>query len=545
MKRSRADAAKAFQDAAPYHSELREIHKWCMPWRTPTAAQSSQGQQQGGANRTAHLFDSTFISAAAAFAGQTQADWTPPHSDFFTMEAGPLVDDADKPQWTRVLQNAAKTIHSLLPPVHRTLHESYFDLFAGTAAMLVNHGSQRFPIRGLAVSPLEMAMEDGPFGDIWRRWWKRNWRCGDVPDIWPAGNISDKLAQRIKDDPSLPVEVTQATIWNPKTERWRHTVWTSSCEAKDWLWYEEFTTSPWITPRFFKVPGESLGRGLAHLGLPGARTLNKARELALHAAAFAVMGLWLRRDDGVFNPDTATFAPGKMWTVATTGGALGSSITRLDVPKDFDITTVVMSDEREQLNKILMNDELPDHNDPVRSATEVAGRLARFARMKGGVGPRISYELVTMLVERAVDILVTHYPQALPGLPKGFVLDQILSKVTITSPAAAAQRSNDVERAVNWLQIMSMLWGPQATMMLAKSEDLGPQLGRWLGVEEKYIPSKDEIKEFKAQLAQIAAAQSAAQQKPPTPEQQTRALVNGQGAQGMPEMGSAMAGAMQ
>lgn len=534
------DAVKAFQDAAPYHAELREIHKWFMPFRTPTAERSQQGQSTAGSSRTAHLFDSTALSAAFTFAGNMQADWMPPHGEFFTVKAGPLAPEDSRDEITRVMQGLARRAHAVLPTVHNSVHEMFIDLFAGTGALLVNPGNARYPVLGRAVPVLEMAMEEGPYGPIWRRWWKRNWRADDIPEIWPHGRISDKLARVIAMEPSTPIEVTQATIYDPKLDRWCLCVWSTLDDDKSWIWWEEFYSSPWITPRFFKVPGESFGRGLAHLGLPGTKTTNKARELALHAAAFAVMGLWIRRDDGVFNPDTAVFAPGKMWDVASTGGAFGPSIARLDVPRDFDISTVVMQDERDQLRKILLDDELPDQQDPVRSATEIAGRLRRYARMKGGAGSRLSHELVTALVERVIDILVAGNMAG--GLPQGFRIDQMLTQIVITAPAAAAQRSADVERLVNWVQIIAMLWGPQAAFLMTKVKDLAPQLGRWMGVEEEHIPSKAELKDLEAVLAQAIAQQQAAAQKPPTSEEQTRALVSGQGAQGAP--GQPM-GAMQ
>jgi hypothetical protein len=204
----------------------------------------------------------------------------------------------------------------------------------------------------------------------------------------------------------------------------------------------------------------------------------------------------------------------------------------------------VIKDERETLNKILLNDELPDMNDPVKSATEIAGRLRRYARMKGGSGSRLSYELVTALVERVIDIM--HGRNLLGGLPKGFAIDELVSKVVITAPAAAAQRAGDVERAANWIQMITMMLGPQAALLAAKVEELAPQMGRWLGVEEKFIRSRSERKQLTDLVAQIVAQQQQAAQKPPDQQEQAAAIAAGGGAQGMPGMGmpAGMNGAM-
>ena len=367
----------------------------------------------------------------------------------------------------------------------------------------------------------------------------RRWRAGDIETIWPDGDISRSLGEVIRKTPNTTVEVTQVTIWRPKEQKWQLVVWTSLDEPDKHLWHEWFNTSPWITPRFFKVPGESMGRGLAHLGLPFVKTANKARELALTAAAFAVLGLWVRRNDGVFNPDTATMAPGKMWTVAATGGAMGPSIQRLDVPKDFQISSIVMHDEREQIRKVLLTDELPDQQDPVRSATEIAGRLRRYARMKGGAGTRLAYELIAALVERSIEILGDRgMLPSVNGRKIQMTVDNVLSQIIITSPAAAAQRADAVERATNWIQIIVSLLGPQAAMLAARVEELAPQMGRWLGVDEQFIRSKGERKQLQELVAQIAAQAQQAQKPPPTPDQKVQSIADGGGAQGMPSLGA-------
>lgn len=529
ISQMKSEANTAFMNARAYHAELKEIYRWYMPFRQPVTSRSDTGDGNEGNSRTNHLFDGTGLSSAFTFAGQMQADWIPPHGNFFTLDPGPLVPSDLEEQLRPILQDVTRRVHGVLPRVHDCVHEMFIDLFAGTGALLVNPGTARYPVMGRAVPVIEMAMEEGPHGDIWRRWWRRKWQARQIPEIWPDAKISNRLAQLVKNAPEAPVEVTQATVWRPKEKIWDLVAWTDQCDSEGYLWQEDLITSPWITPRFFKVPGESMGRGLAHLGLPFVKTANKTRELALTAAAFAVMGLWVRRNDGVFNPDLAELAPGKMWTVQSTGGPLGPSISRLPIPQDFNVASIVMQDERDQIRKVLLDDELPDQQDPVRSATEIAGRLSRYARLKGGAGSRLSYELVTALVERVIEILARQ--NYLPNLPHGLNIDQLITKVTITAPAAASQRSGDVERVVNWIQMVTMLLGPQAAMLAAKVEDLVPQMGRWLGVEEQFIRDKGERKQLMEIVAQMAAQQQAAASqaaaKPPTANGQANNAVSG------------------
>jgi hypothetical protein len=112
---------------------------------------------------------------------------------------------------------------------------------------------------------------------------------------------------------------------------------------------------------------------------------------------------------------------------------------------------------------------------------------------------------VTPIVQRTVDIM------AKEGLlPADLEVDQILTEAVVAAPAAAAQRTDKVERVVSWLQMMIGLFGPQAAALNAKIEEILPQIARDSGIEEKFIRSKTEAKQLQAlidQAVQAAVAQ--------------------------------------
>lgn len=525
----KAHANEAFENAKRYHRELDDIYKFYMPFRQSTAEQMPErGGPSEGQSRTNDLFDGTGLSAAFNFAGTMQADWMPPFEDFFKLEPGPLIPEGDeKKRLAEQLQDITKIVHGVLPKARVTAHEMMIDLFAGTGAMHQGVGKDAEPVRSRAVPPSELALEEGPWGEIEHIWWRRKYRLRDLERMWPKGTFSKTVSDAIKADKGAAKRattlITQYTAYDPEEGQWKLRVWSDLDKDDSFIWQESFRTSRWTIPRFFKVPGETFGRGLAHLGLPFVKTANKTRELALRAAAFAILGIWMRRNDAVFNPDTAVFKPLAMWTVASTGGPLGPTIQRLPVPQDFDVSSIVMQDERDQIRRVLLDDELPSEQDPVRSATEIAGRLRRYARNRGGTGSRIALELVTPIVQNTIDIL-----ERSGKLATNLTIDQLLTQATVTAPAAAAQRADKVERAVNWIQIIVMLFGPQAALLVAKVEELLPNIGRWLGNDETMIRSKAETAELRDLLAQIMARMQQAEAQrgapPPDPGQQ---LVNG------------------
>lgn len=520
MEDERSDARDAFQKASLYHAELDEIYRYFAPWRQSTNQRAPDGNGRSeGNSRTDHLFDGTGLSAAFNFSGNMVADWMPPFQDFFKIEAGPLVPADQREQLNRLYTNTTAIAHAVLPKVRVQAHELFADLFAGTGAMCLSKGTEREPVRAFVAPINEIALEEGPFGDVWSIWWKRNYKAKHLEAAWPEGKFSAQMAKRIRDDRNSDVLVTQSTRYNPVEDKWTLRVYAEGDEADAEIFTEDYRVSPWMVPRFFKVPGESHGRGLAHMGLPFAKSGNKVRELSLRAAAFALMGIWMRRNDGVFNPNSAVFKPLAMWTVASTGGPLGATLQKLPVPDNFDVSMFVQKDEREQLNKVLLNDELPELQDSVRSPTEIAARLRKVAKNKGGAGSRIAMELISPMVQRTVDIL-----ELSRLLPSNVRIDHMLTRATITAPAAAAQRADRVGWAVDWLQMMLGLFGPQAALVAAKVEELLPEIGRWMGVDETFIRNKAEQKEFqdmiKALVSQQQQAEAASKQKPQPPGQQ-------------------------
>lgn len=252
----------------------------------------------------------------------------------------------------------------------------FVDLYAGMGHMRILRGDAITPLRIRVVPVPKVAIEEGPFGQVERWYWKRKWAHEDLPRLWPNAKFDEKMKAAIKDRPEDPIEVCQYTYYDAEAKDYKLLVWSEKCNDKaEPFWRETFRTCPRVTPRFFKIPGEPYARGPANLAMPFVKTANKARELALKGAALSIMGIWMRRHDGVFNLDTIRFEPLAMWSVATTGGPLGPTLARLPIPQDFDISSIVMADEREHMKMALFDETLP----PESAAKPSPGRGDRRA----------------------------------------------------------------------------------------------------------------------------------------------------------------------
>jgi hypothetical protein len=508
-----------------YNRQLREIFEYFMPYRDVTGLMGLENQSEG-ANRTDRIFDITGLNSAFRFAGRVQTELTPVFQEFFSLEAGPLVPEGpDRERLNLAFQQVGRMVSGILSGGSFALksHEMYLDLFAGTGNMYIAAGDEAEPCHFRTVPLPEVALHDGPYGDIWGRDWKKQYKAGHLEAMWPNGRFSDALATKIREDKNQKITVHQSTMFDHKSKRHILKVFADNDPEDHIIWEEEFRTSPWINPRFFVVSGEVDGRGLGHLGLPAIKTLNKLREFELLAAAFEALGLWTQRNDGVFNPEMVKFEPGAMWQVGSTGGPLGPTIQRLEHPKNFDISNVVMQDERMQLKQALFDETLPPDTAAVRSATEIAERMRRISQDMGGVYARLTLEIVKPVVERVIDIL-----EGMGKLPTNITLDQLTTRVRVVAPIAAGQQAQRVSQIVNWLQMMAMLAGPQAAMMAAKVETLFPEMGRMLGVEERFIRSEQD----RAQLMQMigslqGASQAAAMQPAQQPVADGQQFING------------------
>lgn len=538
VKALKKRAEKAWERRRIYDRMLRDVYDFVLPMRDVSGLYAGDGaaRQTEGAARTDKVFDGTAVRAAFRFAGRLQTELTPIFQNFFSLEAGPLLpNDDSRKQLTTEFQRIGGIVNGVLNSgdFHNASHEAYLDLYAGTAAMLVLEGDEVDLVRTIVVPMPEIALEEGPYGKIWGIYWKRCWKAEYLPTLWPAafgqgGKASVELRRLVNDAPETDVEVCQYTYFDAAAKDWKLKVWTKQCANDAGPLHEEtFRINPWLTPRFFKVPGEPYGRGPAQIAMPFIKTLNKAQELALHAAMFALSGIWMYRKDNVFNPDTATFTPRAMWPVSSTGGPMGAAIQRLEVPKDFDISTFIINDQREQVKMCSMDDGLPPETAAVRSATEVAERISRMSQDLAGVYGRLTLEIVVPLVQRVIDIL-----ERRGVLDTNIKIDQLLTQVRVVAPIAVGQMSSKIKAHVDAVQMALMLGGPRSAQVSFKIEELQVEIARWMGMDERFINSQAERKQMLDADAKAQKAMQAAEVMKglPVPQNGAAQAVNGAGA---------------
>jgi len=498
LKERRAQAEQEWSVLKPLYDEAYEF---AIPFRRGIRETGK------GDKRTNRIFDMTATASAFRGAGRLQQDFCPPGEPWVKYEPGPLVPPGrERNKLVKQLADISEVAGSLFQTGEWDMacHEMCLDLQAGTGALIMDDAPTNNRGRLAAFSSVpadEVLLEMGLFGDIVGRYWCRKVKGRLVKAAWPKAELSAKLAERIGKEPDKDIEVHQDTTFDYETGKW--TLHCSHDDDEAPFWTREYRTSPWLTPRYFRVPGETWGRGPILLAMPAIKTLNKAQELTLKAAAITMLGIYTATEDGVFNPATAVVAPGQFWKVRSNGGVLGPSISKLPEPR-IDLSNIVLNELRMGVQTALMDQSLPPDGAAVRSATEILERVKRLASDHQGAAGRLVHEIVVPAGQRALEIC---YDAKV--IPHMIEIDQLLVRTRVTSPFATARFAARAQAGVQWIEMAMAIAGPYSDLIVNKPQAL-IDIGRGLGVPESWIPTEEQRGAIMEQVSALVAKALAA-----------------------------------
>ncbi|SFO77660.1 Bacteriophage head to tail connecting protein [Cohaesibacter marisflavi] len=491
---------KADTEFLKFKPMLDEAFDYAIPYRKGIS------ETGAGEKRVNKAFDQTAIVGAFRFAGRLWQDFV--SEEMFRLAPGDILTDKVKNELRPELETYTSVITGMASNGEFDLafHEMGLDLSAGTGAMYIQEGEDTdTPARFVAVPIDELRLLKGGHGDVRGIFWDRKWDAWEVEDeFWDerakfGPNFKDKLRKNESDDVKLRV----ATLYDRKAKKWITTTWVD-CDEDTIIREEESLTNPWLTPRYFRVPGETMGRGPVMLAMPSIKTLNTAQSLTLQAAAIALLGIWTAVDDGVFNPDQSAIEPGAIWTVARNGGVLGPTVQRMTDPR-LDTNNIILNDLRMAVQATMMDQSLPPDGAAVRSATEILERVKRLATDHIGAFGRLVYEIIAPLARRLIEIAYKK------GLIKAQIpIDQILIQVKVSSPLATARAAEKLEKITQWIDMVLAILQTEAGQV-AKLQDALEYIGHELGVPSRFIVTAEERAAMQKQQQDEQATMMAAQ----------------------------------
>lgn len=442
--------------------------QFAMPWRV----------QHGRRTAFEQLFDSSGPTGVHKFGSRLQRDLTPPFARWFALEGGPLIADDKVEEVNRQLEVATRICHAALDASSfaNASGQAYADLSIGTAGLLAVEGDDEELIRWTAVPPWGLSIEEGASGRIDNVYWRRRYPGEQLKVLWPKAVWPAVIEQKIAKNEE--VEILQASYWDVDARVFRFDVIAIEGGQNAKAWETTNRTNPWIIFRWWTTPGNPWGLGPLLLTLPDVMTANKAVEMILKAAAYALAPPLMVAHDGVVNPDALRIAPHALIKVGRTGGPLGSSIQPLDMNGRVDLTQLALQDMRQNIAQNLMARQLPPESAAVRSPTEIVERMREFQFDTGSAFGRLNHEYIPAVIARTLDILDR---KKVPGIDfRQLKVDQLILKVRVTSPLAQQQNLEDVERAVRFAELVKAIGGEQLFAAVVNVEEmhrLAPMIG--------------------------------------------------------------------
>jgi len=495
-----------------WESHWTECYDYALPLRGT--------REQSGAKTADKLFDGTAPDAVDQLAASLLSNLTPPWSKWIGLMAGTEVNDEDSQIISPKLENISKTLQFHFDRSNFTIeiHQCFLDLVtAGTACLMLEESplGEASAFQFTAVPLFDVVFEDSAGGKLDGTLRRMELTPRELKKRYPKAPPLDRQGTSAQNSEDIRISVIEAVIPDDKGYAYMAVAEPSMGMVNEatTLAQGRFESSPFISFRWLKAPGEIYGRSPVMKALPDIKTANKVVELILKNASIAVTGIWQAEDDGVLNPANIKLVPG-----AIIPKAVGSKgLTPLESPARLDTSNLVLNDIRSHIRSALLIDKLGQAVDTKMTATEVLERSANTAKALGATYGRLQSELLSPLIERAMSIL-RRRGEIIPITIDGRTVD-----IDYRSPLARRQAKEDAQNTMMWMDTIRTM-GPEATSIINVS-----RTARWLAkafsVPEDLLISEKELSQQAEATVPEASAPAAGQQ--PQIMEQLAALVPG------------------
>lgn len=484
---------------------LRACYKYSLPNSNVYAMTTP------GTNLNWDVYDNTLVLDLRKFVNRMINALVPPDIDWVTFTSGANVPTDQVEENNKRLQNITDTFFFYLRQSNFDLaiHEALTDMAISTGVLQANEGDYDNPFVFSAIPNNTVAFESGPRGDInafFRDWFRV---CEDYAyELW--GNdfeVPESLRKNNTDE--IFMDLYEITYYDYTDKVYKYFVIEKSTALICYKKEEE--SWEWIGFRWSRMAGEDLGRGPVMDAMPTAATINKAMEYELACGALKAAPPLMAYTDAVINPYTLNVAPNSIIPVKRIGTETWP-LMPLPVGGDISFISIVINDLRSQIHEIMMAQPMnPQQDDKVRTATEVSIIQNELRENAGAQFSRVQKELFDPLIKRLLWILKRK------GLIEPIVIDGKEVALSYKTPLSVSKNQNDVQKFIQWFEIMSGLFTPGVAINFADASKLPMWFGDKLGAELDLIKNSDEIDQL-VQKAQEIAAQAQEQQQAGQPQ---------------------------
>ena len=493
--------AKANARQRQWESLLKEAYELAMPERN-TFDKKTEGQDESDG-----LYDSTAMISANSFVSTMLRLLFPPDTPFAKLAIGPLVPEEDKTELQELLDkvndihyNAVKASNFYVEIV-----PFLYDLFAGTACMLVQQGDDFHPFNHRAIPMNQVAFEEdarGQVNAVYRLWKIKE---DEILQNWPKGTYKQEGE---KGACPQGVEVLETVYYDFEKKVWQYGVIAKA--KKEYIYQATMKYNPFNVSRWTNISGEINGRGPLLQALPELRFLNRLKYFSSEGLPFRVFPLLTVTDDDALDPDKFVLEPGRLNKVERNGGPNGPSVQALNYGGDVQYEQYQVEEIRYNIKKLTLDEQMPAINGPTKTATEWAQRAQEIRQDRTVAFAKIQQEVIRQIFIKQMHILFE-----MGALPDDFYrrfkiedINEFVLKMDIESPISRQQKMEEAQQAFSIIQAM-LATDPQATATVFKMEEMFEDLGLALGIRAKYVRNQAEREELKqAQQAQLEQMQN-------------------------------------
>ena len=502
---------KAFAVQSTWQSLLSDAYEFFIPQQNVWRFQNlSPGQK-----RDSRIMDGLPEDAMNEGANKVKSAITPDFREWAQLKPGfELPEEVRENQEVKEqLQDITKLLFSHINQSNFSIviGEAYKDWLIGTAAVEIRESTDPdMPVLSFhAHNQQFIAYEEGPMGFIQNEYKNRRVAARNVKGTYPGGDFSQAITDAIKDAPTTEFEFREGYI---KTKEGYFLIVLES-NTEQVVWAErQGRTNPIAVFRFAVMADEIRGRGPALGALPDARTLNKIQEFALQKAAMELSGMYTSVDDGTFNANTLTIAPGVMIPVSSNATA-NPTLQRLDTGADLQLTLFEVERIGNHIRKSLFNN-LRDPTDAVISASQFLVETQELAKAIGSAFGRINTEGLVPILNRSLEVLQRR------GIVPNLIIDGRQIQVQFTSPLAKAEDTEDLLSLQGAIEMSNIMAGPEMTALGFDLEKIPQFIANKTGMDVELVRSEGEREQKKQEIANLAAEAAAASEEIPDAQQQ-------------------------
>lgn len=488
------------------------------------------GKEFQGTTQNTRVYDTTAVEAVTTFVSKIHDAMTPPKVQWGYLEIDDSMVDDPTTDANRVLLEDAQMVlnaymRRLFTFIHAsnfdvTINECYYDLAVGTAALVINQVNDDMPFMCTSIPADKLAIEEAVNGNIesWFRTWQ-NLKISELHLRWPNIVITPNLQALVSSDPDAVIRNVYEGVayFSNQPKKYCYAVWADN----DLLYTQWLDSSPGIVWRWKKVNDETWGRGPVMEALPSIISLNEMARVELASANLNTFRPYMGFSDAVFNPHTFKLEPFTIIPIAPIGTNGQVPLIPLPNSANPEFAQMTMADLRMQIKQLLFAEQPQDSRSvQPQTAYELAMKQSTLADKIGPLFSRMEQEMGWPIIKRCAYIL--HTMGILP-YPK---VGKLPIKFKYKSPLALSKGRADVERFLQFVQIMQGIMGPEATQLYINPKNTPYMLAESLQIDERYLNKPEDVAKVmqqvqnKQSVMELANSQGMMPQQPQSPSAQ-------------------------